>query len=162
MHQLHSPGSQRRYSSRTETVTRPRYPREHWNAISLHTRSQWKDDTHSNRIVRRSDSSVSPTAPTPALSLSNRARADSTFPVIPGCFFRCTSAGVSIYVTIALPHAISKACSKKTIEIVSINGKVDREKLTASCITWLFIDCCCDTYPKHGQFGLVTTETWRT
>ena len=49
------------------------------------------DDAHSNRIVRRLDSSASPVAPAPILSLSNRARADPIFPLIPGSFYRHVS-----------------------------------------------------------------------
>jgi len=49
-----------------------------------HGRSLTMDGAHSDRIVCRLDSSSSLVAPTPTLSLTNRARADSIFPLIPG------------------------------------------------------------------------------
>jgi len=91
MHRHHLPDTQRRWSSRTETATRPRCPRERWDAISADAHSRWADDTHSNRMVRRLDSSASPVAPAPVLSLSNRARVDPIFPLIPGSFYQHVS-----------------------------------------------------------------------
>lgn len=46
------------------------------------------DDTHSNKIIRRLDSSSSSTVPPSTLSLPNRARIDSIFPFTPGTFCR--------------------------------------------------------------------------
>ena len=27
-----------------------------------------------------------------------------------------------------------------------------RQRLTVNCTTWLYIDCCCDTYPGSQRF----------
>jgi len=113
------------------------------------TLPRWTNDTHSNRAVCRSDSSPSPTVPPGSiLSRPRRARTDSIFPCTPGTFYRRVN-GSLIAHTRYFTSCSFKNVSKDDLPPISADGGDNLRKLTVNCATWLSIDRCCDSYPKH-------------